>query len=150
MYSKQQASQLRRQCWIRFGQYMRPVAGAGGEMVNWINYRTGVKHLYFRMDADNRQASVGIELRHTPGAQHVFIYSQLEQLRPVLEEETGEQWNWVEKLQDENGQTISRISTVLEGVNIFNEADWPAIISFFKPRIMALDRFWEQVKEGFL
>jgi hypothetical protein len=31
-------------------------------------------------------------------------------------------------------------------VNIFHEADWPAIISFLKPRIMALDEFWEIAK----
>jgi hypothetical protein len=29
------------------------------------------------------------------------------------------------------------------------EGDWPAIISFLKPRIIALDEFWENVKPGF-
>jgi hypothetical protein len=27
--------------------------------------------------------------------------------------------------------------------------DWPAIISFLKPRIIALDAFWSQAKYGF-
>jgi hypothetical protein len=45
---------------------------------------------------------------------------------------------------------VSRIYTAAEGVNIYRKEDWPAIISFFKPRIIALDAFWTEVKEGFM
>ncbi|MFA6248901.1 MAG: DUF4268 domain-containing protein, partial [Mucilaginibacter sp.] len=49
MYSKDQASQLKQAFWTAFGQYMGPVLSAEGLRTNWINYKTGVKHIYFRM-----------------------------------------------------------------------------------------------------
>lgn len=128
---------------------MRPIPGAAGEPVNWINYKTGVRGFYFRMDADNSSAGIAIDLKHSENDQLSHHYAHLRQLRMILEQETGEEWQWKELFMDENGITISRIRTTLEGVNVFNQADWPAIISFFKPRIMALDRFWNRVKEGF-
>lgn len=61
---------------------------------------------------------------------------------------TGESWDWSGNYLDEEGVNICRISKEIQDVNILNEADWPAIISFLKPRLLALDEFWEQVKDG--
>ena len=63
MYSKQQASLLRKNFWTRFGQYMRPVKNSEGGSINWLNYKTGIKHIYFRMDANTDHARIAIELR---------------------------------------------------------------------------------------
>lgn len=149
MYSRQEASLIRRKFWTRFGQYMRPVNGATGDTVNWLNYKTGVKHIYFRMDAGRQNASVAIELRHTDAALRQHYFEQLGQLRSILEQITGERWEWQLLTADEDGNNISRISTSLAAVNIFKEADWPSIISFLKPRIIALDELWMTVKEQF-
>jgi hypothetical protein len=149
MYTKQQASLIRKKFWTSFGQYMRPLPGAGGESVNWLNYKTGIRHLYFRMDADNKQASVSIELKHPDTLLRQHYFQQLQQVKKILEQSTGEQWLWDAEQTDEDGNSISRIGIGLKNVNIFQESDWPAIISFLKPRIMALDEFWEQVKDGF-
>ncbi|RYZ23162.1 MAG: DUF4268 domain-containing protein, partial [Chitinophagaceae bacterium] len=32
---------------------------------------------------------------------------------------------------------------------IFRREDWPELISFFKPRIVALDAFWSEAKYFF-
>ena len=149
MYSKQETAQLRKKFWTQFGQYMRPLPGANGERVNWLNYKTGSKHIYFRMDADNRQATIAIELRHPdPDMQH-YYFEKLAALKKIFEQITQEKWKWDLLTVDENSQQVSRIGTVLKEVNVFNNADWPAIISFLKPRILALDTFWSLVKEGF-
>jgi hypothetical protein len=63
--------------------------------------------------------------------------------------ETGESWEWEKEAVDEYGSALKRIGKRLEGVNVMNEEDWPAIISFLKPRIIALDRFWANVRYGF-
>ena len=55
MYSKHEASQLRQEFWTPFGRYMQPVLSSEGERVNWINYKTGAKHIYFRMDAGTKE-----------------------------------------------------------------------------------------------
>ncbi|MET0394729.1 MAG: DUF4268 domain-containing protein [Chitinophagaceae bacterium] len=149
MYSKQETALLKKNFWTSFGQYMRPLPGAGGEPVNWLNYKTGIRHLYFRLDADSRQAAIGIELRHPDPDLRRQYYEQLEQLKAILEQETGEAWEWQLHAIDEDGREVSRIGIQLPGVNIFRREDWPAIISFFKPRLLALDAFWELVREGF-
>jgi hypothetical protein len=60
-----------------------------------------------------------------------------------------EEWTWKLHVENEQGQIISKIEYVLEGVNVLDSEDWPRIISFLKPRIIALDAFWDQVKPGF-
>lgn len=128
---------------------MRPVKGAEGDTINWLNYKTGIKHIYFRMDAGQQNASIAIELKHTDITLQQHYFEQLGQLRSILEQITGETWEWQLHTTDEDGNSLSRISTSLAAVNIFKEADWPSIISFLKPRIMALDEFWMMVKEQF-
>ena len=149
MYSKQQASQIRQNFWTSFGQYMRPVTGAGGELVNWINYKTGLKFLFFRLDADKNEAAVSIELRHPDIEMQEHYFQQFISVRNLLENALGESWEWEREITDDDGRVISRIGTRLTGVNIFNQEDWPAIISFFKPRLIALDDFWDTVKDSF-
>ena len=148
MYTRQETSLIRKKFWASFGQYMRPVYGAGGDAINWLNYKTGIRYIYFRMDADTNIAAVAIELRHPDTAMQQHYFEQLKQLKIMLEQTTGEEWNWQLHWQDEDGSIVTRISKSLNGVNIFTEADWPAIISFLKPRIIALDKFWMMVKDG--
>ena len=149
MYSKQEASQLRKKFWTQFGQYMRPFPGAGGEPVNWLNYKTGIKHLYFRMDAGNKQATIAIELRHADPLLQQYYSEKLRELENLFQKMMGEAWQWELHTIDEDGKQVSRIGTIVTGVNVFNTADWPAIISFLKPRMLALDSFWTLVKERF-
>ncbi|HEX7903818.1 MAG TPA: DUF4268 domain-containing protein [Chitinophagaceae bacterium] len=149
MYSKQETSQLRKQFWTSFGQYMRPVIGADGESVNWLNYKTGIKHIYFRMDADSKGASVAIELRHTDMSIQQEYFEQFLQIKNILGQLTGEEWSWQLHTTDEDGNVVSRIVTRLINVNIFTKNDWATIISFLKPRMIALDEFWSLVKGKF-
>lgn len=149
MYSKQEASRLRKKFWTQFGQYMRPLPGAEGEPVNWLNYKTGIKHLYFRMDADSSKATIAIEMRHTDLLEQQYYFEKFRELQKLFQQTIGEDWQWELHAIDEDGKQVSRIGTLVQNVNIFNTADWPAIISFLKPRMLALDDFWTLVKEGF-
>jgi len=148
MYSKEQASKLKTQFWTNFGQYMKPIPGASGTPVNWINYKTGIKNIRFKMDADTAKAFIAIEITHPQEEERLNCYHQFTALKKLLESTTAFAWQWNETIQT-NHQTISSISQELNHVNIFNQADWPTIISFLKPRIVALDEFWEMVKDGF-
>lgn len=147
MYTRQQASQIRKKFWTSFGHYMRPVAGAAGEAVNWLNYKTGIRHIHFRMDTGKDNASIAIELKHPDHEVRDLYFNQLLQFKEYLEEAMQEKWQWEKGLQDEDGTIINRVSKSISDVNIFNEADWPAIISFLKLRVIALDRFWIMIKE---
>lgn len=148
MYSRAEASKIKQSFWTAFGRYMAPLPGSEGAKINWINYHTGFKHVYFRMEADHEKASVYIALTHTDELVRELFFERLKQMRPILHGALEEEWKWENKTQDEWGKDLARISQELNGVSIYRQEDWPAIISFLKPRIMVLDTFWNEVKDA--
>jgi len=149
LYSKEQASSIKQAFWTAFGQYMTLQPTAEGGKVNWINYKTGIKHLYFRMNADQRSARIAIEIAHPDTGIQALMFEQFEAYRQILHAQLAEEWTWSLHTQDDYGKTISTISKTIEDVSIFKQEDWPTLITFFKPRIMALDEFWSDAKYGF-
>lgn len=149
MYKREEASQLRQAFWTTLGQYIAPYPSADGVKVNWLNYKTGVKYIYFRMHADKKAASIGIEITHPDVEIQQLYFEQFAELKFVLHDYVVEEWEWQLHTTDENGKTISRIYKEIAPVNVFNKDDWPQLISFFKPRIIALDEFWSNAKYSF-
>lgn len=149
MYTREEAKKLKEEFWTTFGQYMRFVPSADAEKINWVNYKTGIKHLFFRMDADKKKATIMVELTTPDEGIRRLMYAQFEELQTVLSSTLGEQWDWNLEHYDEYGRAASRISCTLDHVNIFNREHWPQLISFFKPRIIALDEFWSVAKYSF-
>ncbi|MCU7549495.1 DUF4268 domain-containing protein [Chitinophagaceae bacterium LB-8] len=149
MYSKQEAAKLKEEFWTAFGQYMAPILSADGEKINWINYKTGEKHIQFRMHADNKKASIAIELSHPDPGIQLLYFEQFIQLKNVFQSIVEEEWFWNQHVTNDHGKTISRIYHEITGVSIFKKEDWPKLISFFKPRIILLDEFWSNVKYNF-
>lgn len=149
MYTKEEASRIKQEFWTVFGQYLSPYKSIDEEKVNWANYKTGIKHIYFRMNADKKEASISIDITHPDEGIQEFFYEQFLELKYVLSDILGENWIWELHQVDDYGKTMSRIYKELKPVNIFNKSDWPALISFFKPRILALDSFWSDAKYVF-
>lgn len=149
MYTREQASQIKQAFWTTFGQYIGLHLSAEGTKANWINYKTGFRHVYFRMKAEKKNAWIGIELTDPDIEIQELFYEQFLQNKLFLESIMNESWNWQLHAEDENGRIVSRIGTSLNGVSVFNQDDWPALISFFKPRIIALDEFWSDAKYSF-
>lgn len=149
MFTKQEASQLKQQFWTSFGQYMAPVPSADGLKINWVNYKTGVKDLHFKMEADKNAAIISIVLSQADIERQEFFFNQFIQIKYLLHDALNEEWQWALHIPDESNKITSSIYKTLNGVNIFKKDDWPGIISFFKPRIIALDAFWSEVKFSF-
>lgn len=149
MYTKDQASQLKQAFWTAFGQYIAPQLSVEGEKVNWINYKTGIKHLYFKMQADKKSASIAIEIAHPDAGIRELMFEQFTAFKKILETQFGEEWEWDLHAADEYGKVTSRIYKTLPEVSIFKKEDWPALITFFKPRIIALDEFWTDAQYSF-
>jgi hypothetical protein len=148
VYSKDEASQLKQKFWTAFGQYISPHPSAEGLKVNWVNYKTGIKHLYFKMEADKHHAIIAIEMTHPDKEIQEYMFDQFKAYKTMLESTLGETWEWVLHI-DDGGKTVSRIYTELPNVSVFKQEDWAQLISFFKPRIIALDEFWSDAQYGF-
>jgi hypothetical protein len=149
MYSKAEKSKIRKDFWTAFGQYMKPVPSETGFRVNWSNYKTGVKHIFFRMEAENDFASIGIEINHPDIELQQLFFEQFVEFKNLLQSEIGEKWNWDLHYEDEFGKISSKIHITLPNTNVMDRNDWSKIISFLKPRIIALDAFWANMKPAF-
>ena len=149
MFSKQEAAQLRKEFWTVFGQYMSPIHSSEGEKINWINYKTGIKGLQFKMEAGQTMASIGIVFTQPDKIQQQLIFEQLMQSKNILHKILQEEWTWLLHTRDEQKKIVSKIYTAKTGVSTLKKEDWPELISFFKPRMIALDEFWNKVKYGF-
>ncbi|MCJ0741089.1 DUF4268 domain-containing protein [Pedobacter montanisoli] len=149
MYSKEEAARLRQQFWITFGKYMKPIAGAEGMPVNWVNYKTGIKHIFFRTDADQKKVSISIEITHPDAGVRALFYEQLLMFKNMLHDTLGEEWEWLPDTVNTQYIPIAKIFAERAGLSIYNQQQWPEMISFLKPRIIALDEFWINVKPVF-
>jgi len=101
------------------------------------------------MQAESRMASITIEIAHPDAGIQELFFEQFKELKLLLADVLHEDWEWELHGRDEYGKTVSRIYKELSNVSIFNRNDWPALISFFKPRIIALDEFWSDAKYSF-
>lgn len=149
MYTKNQVSKIKQEFWTAFGVYMKPVPSAEGRRLQWQNYKTGIKGIFFRMKAERDAASIGIEIVHPDPDIRELLFDQFKQFEKILTAELGEAWDWELHAVTDSGQPIAKIEKRLNNVNVMDQSQWPDIISFLKPRIMALDAFWSNMKYGF-
>lgn len=149
MYTKAEATTIKQKFWTSFGMYMSPVPSATEEKINWINYKTGIKGISFKMDADKHSAFVSVEifLKNTMLQHQYFdIFNNFAQ---QFESIAGKDWQFNREDFIEQKGNISRIAIKLNNVNVFMEDDWPAIIAFLKKHLIALDAFWAEYKPAF-
>ncbi|HEY3405773.1 MAG TPA: DUF4268 domain-containing protein [Ohtaekwangia sp.] len=149
MFSREESSRIKEEFWTAFGKYMTPVPSAEDIKINWVNYHTGLKDVYFRMDARNNGATIFISLEHRDSIIRELYFEQFLELKTILHTMLDEEWQWQLHAPVQEGKVISRIDKTISGVSIFNKDHWPALISFFKPRIITLDEFWVDAKYTF-
>lgn len=149
MYSRTEASRLKHEFWISFGKYISLHNNSIGQRINWVNYHTGHKYLYFRMEADKNRASISISITHPDDLSRQLYYDKFNSFRSIIHGVFNEEWIWQSEAADEHGKIISAIHTEIKGVNVYDKNTWPNIISFLKPRMIALDEVWNDIKDAF-
>jgi hypothetical protein len=148
MFSKEEAVQIRKKFWTSFGQFMKLQPSASGEEVNWINYKTGVKGIYFKTDVDNKSARIAIEISLKDQEIQDLIFEQFQEFDVLFASEVGE-WVWYQDFMDDTGKHFSKIELSLDKVSVFRESDWYETINFLKDNLLKLDEFWTNVKDSF-
>jgi hypothetical protein len=149
MFSRDESSRIRQEFWTIFGRYMRPIPSAEGVKINWVNYHTGIKDVYFRMEAGPKSAMISISIEHNdPGVRKLY-FEQFREFESILHTTLEETWEWELHVSAGVGRKVSRIRKELPDASVFNRNDWPELISFFKPRIIKLDSFWSDAKYTF-
>ena len=149
MYSKAEASFITQKFWTSFGTYMSPVPSATFEKVNWVNYKTGIKGIIFKLDAIKNTTSVTVEifLKDTM-LQHQY-FEIFNNFTAELQKIGVNKWVFQKDYFQENKGFVSLIAAELKNVNVFKEDDWPTMISFLKQYMLGLDKFWASYKPAF-
>jgi len=135
---------------VTLGRYMSLSASATGEKVNWINYKTKVKHIQFKLTVDDKEASLCIELSNPDLEKQKQLFNQFIADQSLLFGYTDENWQnhlYIPSPEDQlspEGRIVSFLYQEKKGVNVYQKSDWPAIISFFKDLLIGLDKFWNE------
>ena len=140
---------LTKQFWTTFGRYIAPVFSAEGEKINWINYKTAVKFIRFRLQANNNVASIAIELSNPDINIQLQQFQQLVIFKKQFQKIFGMDWEWKKMINDGHGKITCTIEVSIGDVSVMNIFQWPQIISFFKPKLISLDTFWCGYKFAF-
>ena len=147
MYSKEERKQVNQQFWDGFRKEMRRYNSKNKRSVNWLKYNTGIKHVYLRLHCDNTGAFLNFDIQFKDAGIRDIFWEQLNELKAVMEKETGSQASWVRNLNSSEGLVFDRIQWANPKLNYYNQAEWPAIYSYLKNRLLAFDRFYEEFKD---
>ena len=148
MYSKDEKKKYTADFWNSFGLYMKKYNADFGR-IKWVNYRTNVKDIYFRLSITNKQASIAIELQHKDDGIRELMFDQFKELKVILEDNVNGELIWNGVTFNRFNQPISSISEELTNVSKYNRDDWQATFQFFEKRIVGFHTFWVEFQEIF-
>jgi Domain of unknown function (DUF4268) len=148
MLGKEEIKELRQEFWGRLEGQMDKLRNPQGTKVAWLNYRTGIRDLYFRMEADSEGARICIDLQFKDKGVREIYFQQFEAFKVLLDEKLkGLQWNsdW----EHWNGKQIARLFLEKVDCQLENKQDWDKMHLFLKLNFVKLDEFWNEFGEVF-
>ena len=148
MWSKEEARNRNIRFYTNFGVYMKKHAGEYGEKIRWVNYRTGVNSIRFKIEAFKNTSRVCIDIvNKDEGVREVF-FEQFEEFKTLLSNSMNP-LDWIKEYRIDSGVYITRIFTEINGPSINQESDWGDIYRFFEKNLIALHEFWEISQDVF-
>jgi len=148
MFTKDELKTINTKFWTAFGNVMKPHKSVEGSKVNWSNYNTKVKGLYFRLLADKKSATVCFDFENKDEDIKELQLAQFEELKTVFNNIMPSEFNFEQVIIDE--RFIDRYYITLPNCSLFNERTWPDMFAFYKTHVIAFDEFWGGFKELFL
>lgn len=148
MFTKEELKAINTKYWTAFGNLMKPHKSAQGSKVNWSNYNTKVKGLYFRLLADKKSASVCFDFENKDADIKELQLAQFEELKTVFNNIMPCSYSFEQVIIDD--RFIDRFSVTINNCSLYNESSWPDMFAFYKTHVIAFDEFWTNFKELFL
>ena len=150
MFTKEEEKQIRLDFWSELNAQFDQIKGAHGNKVSWTNFNTRIRHLYFRMEADQNGARLCIDIQFPDTGIREIFYEQFQEFQLKFEAIFGEELQWYLTFDHSNGKTISRIAVNQDGTNLFRRSDWPEMHQFLIRNFKALEKFWVEFNEIFI
>jgi len=139
MFSKEEASKLRKEFWISFGKSFPR---------KWLLYNTKIKGFSFKFVADRKEALVCLDIEHPDEIANELLYDQMRSLRPVLENEYLSEVIFEENYILESGKIIRRIYISLDDkFSIYNKNTWRNAFLFFVEKMDKFELFFYEYED---
>jgi len=138
MFSKEEATQLRKLFWTSFGKSFPR---------KWLLYNTKIKGFAFKFDADRKKACVCLDIDHPEAIANELLYDQMLSLKTLLENEIPE-IIFNNSYELESGKQIHRIYVPFQQkFSIYNKNTWRDCYEFYLEEMTKLELFFYEYED---
>jgi len=138
MFSKEEASKLRKEFWTSFGKSFPR---------KWLLYNTKIKGFAFKFVADRKKAMVCLDFEHPEDIANELLFDQLISLKTLLENEIPEVI-FDDAYELESGKIIRRIYVPLETkFSIYNKNSWRDCYEFYVDIMPKFELFFYEYED---
>lgn len=149
MYSKEDAQQKINTFWLEAEKYIGGNKSLFLKNTKWTQYKTAIKHIYFRCDCTRHDATIRIDIQHKDTDIRHLFFEQFLELKTVFETTTQINWIWKKNTKNQYENNISSIYVKLENVDIYDKKSWHKIFFFYAKYLVKLDEFWFEFHDVF-
>jgi len=139
MFSKEEASRLRKTFWISYAKSFPR---------KWVLYNTKIKNFGFKFHADRKQAMVSLDIESSDEVQRELLFEQIVALKKIIENEYFSEAIFDKNYQLENGKIISRIYIIYpKKFSIYNKDTWSGCYFFFNENMHKFELLWFEYQD---
>lgn len=149
MLKKEELRQLRLDFWDDFEVATRKKRTANNRKINWAQYKSGIKDIYFRLDFDTKEAFLAIDLQMRDAGIRDLVWDQFMETENLMKTHVGAELEFHPNFALSDDLEIHRMKWTLNEVNIANKKDYPKVVDFLSEKIQGLDRFWFEFSDLF-
>jgi len=151
MLTKDERRELRTAFWGNLAKRMDETSSASGRKVNWLNYPTGIRGLFVRMEFDEAGVRFCIDMQQRDLGVRELLYEQFEEFKKMLETSLVDEVIWKkEHILADSKFVSSRIYTERSELKFINKDDWPEAWDFLQSQLIGFDEFWDTSRDVFI
>ena len=137
MFSKEEATNLKKEFWTAFGKSFPK---------KWLLYDTKIKDFSFKFYADNKKAEVSLNIEMSDEVFRNAYFEKTQSLENLWREEIPELL-FDENFRLENGKIISKIWVEKLNVSLFNKNSWREIFEFFVENMSIFEQLFLEYED---
>lgn len=113
----------------------------------WLLSKISIKHTQLKFYADHKKALVLFQIDNKSEEKRLEVFSYLNAMRKLWDEETGEGLIWSERFNGIDSNEVSAIYFQLDEVNIYKKEDHEKIYAFFVKKMTILENIYIEYGE---
>lgn len=112
----------------------------GNHYDHWLTAGAGISGLGYTFVITKKYASIELGINKSNKDENKAIYDELIKEKESIEQSFGAELSW-QRLDDKK---MSRITYILEGVNVFNDEDWPQMQNFLIENMIRFNEIFKK------